>query len=192
MDMFIDRWGSFNFSNNEIDIVCDAIENLLFKDFFESENTLLSIHCSEENDDEMDRVIFCRNKVDPEIEQLGYTFAFRSFDDFYAEVYDYPVPQTFSSTIQIQDTTIYINMIGIKFSSGYVFMFALANNLLDLQNSCTSMFGLMLTVCKMLGRRDVSAKVLANILENDDIKNLEKTTQNLICEKVEKLLENHP
>lgn len=191
MDMFIDRWGSFNFSDNEIDIVCDAIENLLFKEFFETDNTLLAIHCSNENGDELDRVIFCRNKVDPEVEQLGYTVAMSFFDEFYMEVFNYPVPQTFSNTIHVQGTSIFLYLIGIKLSSGYVYMFDLANSMIDLESSCPSMFGLMLTVCKMLARRDKSAGILADILANGDIQNLEKTTQNAICDKVEKLLRDH-
>ena len=191
MDMLIDRWQSFNFSNTEIDIVCDAIENLLFQDFFEADNTLLCIHCTEENDNELDRVILCRNNTDREVEQLGSTIAMRYFDDFYAEVFDYPVPQIFSSTIVIENTTIYLYLIGIKFRSGYVYMYSLANSQLDLENSCSGMFGLALTVSKMLACRDRSAETLADILSNSDIANLEKTTQKAINDKVEKLLDNY-
>lgn len=193
MDMIIDRWGKKLFDDAEIDTICDAINNLLFKEFFEAENTLLSIQCTEESDNETARAIYCKNKVDPEseFEKLCYNYATRYFDDFYAKVFDYPVPQTESNAVGIGETTIYLYMISIKLESGYIYMYAGADCFQDIQSCSTSMFGLMLTVCKMLSYRDHSAGILADILTYKTIKNLEKTTQQAIVEKVNQLLSNH-
>lgn len=53
MDMRIDKWKSAIFSVEEIDVITDAIESFLFKDFFESSNTILEIHCIADYEDEV-------------------------------------------------------------------------------------------------------------------------------------------
>lgn len=191
MDIIIDRYGSNIFDDPEIDIICDAIENLLYKEFFENENTLLEIHCTCENDNEWDNVIGFRNKVDPEVRQLGYHVAQPRFDSFYNEVFDYPVPQTTSQSLNIIGTTICLYLISIKLQVGYVYILALANSVADLESCSPSMFGLMLLVCKLLSYRDDSAAKLTNILENGKIRNLDKTTQQSICNKIDHLLSSH-
>ena len=191
MDTIIDRVDSFVFSNKEIDAVCDVVENLLFREIFEAENTLLAIHCCEENDNEIDNVLHFENRLSPEVEQIAYAVGMQLFDQFYAEVFDYPVPHIMSNTVKVAGTQIFLSLMCIKLSCGYINMFVAADDATDIDSAHMSMFGLAVAVCKILARRDMSASTLAGILTGGEIEHLDKATQDIICEKIDRLLRNH-
>jgi hypothetical protein len=190
MDMIVNKWDSKLFDWGEIDLLCDAIDSLLFKEFFENENTLLSIHCVQYDSDDMDRVIYCRNKLDVEVRTLSYKVCGDIFEEFYKENYDYPIPQLCARSVKIENTDMYFYTTALKLSLGYVYFFVAIDdpNLTEAAVECT--YGLTLTICKMLSPDDDGAAKLSNSLPHSKYLEMNSTVRAAINKRVEELFES--
>ena len=190
LEMYIDRFYSNVFDDDEINALCDGIENMLFKEFFEANSTVLSICCSEENDNELDNVIKIKHEADKDKENFGYNSFYYFFDDFYSLVFDYPVPQIATAALAYDEKSVFIYEITMKFKSGYVGLFVIAGNELDLEQACFGMYGLSLMICKILKRRDRSAKVLENTLRGYK-NNMPESLKDTINKNVDRIIEKY-
>ena len=90
MDMFINSYDSFILDSEEIDLVCDLIENVFYGKFLKKKGALMGIHCTGqdyEGNIALDRVIHCRNKTDPGIEKICEALAIERFYANFCEAY---------------------------------------------------------------------------------------------------------
>lgn len=190
MDTIIDRWGSQIFDDEEINLVCEAIESMLFRELLNEENFMLSIHCAYVESDETDRVISYRNRTYREVDQLGYAFGLKTFERIHEKICDYPVPQIYTETVVIKRTDLRLVATLLKLSTGYIYFFVVVDDPLLVAMAQQGVFGLALTICKMLSFYDEGADKLMQILPSLTLKNLCDTERNSICRCVDRYFES--
>ena len=181
MELYIDRWLNGNeapvLTPEEVDIVADAIQTLLFKDFFVEPWQLLSVHAmrveaakaepkenegsSDEEYEDCDdqRIIYVKSGL-PGLEQSTVNDLYRIWTDqatgvFNAiEIASGDKPISCGAQIgRIPDTDIYIVSSVLKFGNDYILIFLSAKTRESLVEGCNGICGLIFVFCFIMSTR---------------------------------------
>lgn len=172
MDMFIDRWDSTLLSDAEIDLICDGIEDIFFKEFFDSCGTQLGIWCVD-FDGEMDRVIFCDNEVDIEWRNLIQEQSLSVFDEFYAAECENAEPNFEAQTLRVNGTDVTAEVFDLKFSSTMIHIYTSYTGSVEEYCARASVYGLAVMLCHILAKRDPSAEKLEEKIRETKMRHID-------------------
>ena len=188
MDMFVNKGDAVIFTFGEIDLISDAIEKLIFKEFFERKDTTLTIRCATLDETRFDRVIYCRNKVDVDVEKVSKSVESNTFQEFVESAGSYPVPYFDIMHGSMGGAGVSVYAMGMKIDSGYIFSACSANEEGCQKEMVACLYGLNLVLCDIMAERDKSAKDFSASLRATKIESLDKITRNAINKRVDQFL----
>lgn len=182
MELYLDRWLDGNeapvLTPEEVDIVADAIQTLLFKDFFVEPWQLLSVHAMrveaaetkepEENegssneeyeDCDDQRIIYVKSGL-PGLEQSTVNDLYRIWTGQATGVFnaietaagDKPI-SCGAQIGRIPDTDVYIVSSVLKFGDDYILIFLSAKTRESLVEGCNGICGLIFVLCFIMSTR---------------------------------------
>lgn len=153
MDMYIDKWQSLIFDEDEIDFTTDAIENSLFKEFFGTEKTILAIDCAS-FDGELNRLMKAYNQTDKAYEYLTDEYARDAYLAIYeAAAPDAPVFALLANKGSENEDDLKITASVMTTSYGFIMAYAAAPTVIDDSEGILGLYGLNLVMARLLAMR---------------------------------------
>ena len=173
MDMFINRYGSYVLDDTEIDLVCDAIEGLIYKDLFEQDIAMVAINSFGEDNYgrfSYDRVIQCWNKRDEYLKYCCETIAIQDhYMDFCKQFNDEDIVCCVDNC-QIVNEDFLLITTTFRSSRGDLVVYSSIKDTSMVEDLYTCHFGLVLLLAIMLegDNESLCEAFVSRLLENKE------------------------
>lgn len=163
MDMYVDKYGSAVFSVEELDVLTDAMEDFLFKDFFESQNSILQMMSF--NDEWGGIVVDC---INPQIDSSFQSYAQSMAEDLGASLATDLRDGFFRAGLLIdQEESVIVYSMIMNFNVGTLLFYLGTDNATSFDSGKVGLASYAKLICEVLAKRDDVARQVTKSFPSD-------------------------